>query len=208
MLAIAGLLIAAMLPTYSYNFPVYDTEQLAIHPTPSDYAICYFRPNRSGAVRAGERAAGSMVVLIVGLGYRAVRLHKAVSVGILGRFRIALRSFTIKKLDQMYHWCDIQNSPHSMKRTLLYWPILGIRLTIKVLWDFLTSMYFEVLFLCYSFGWGVNQLVTVRSVAKGGNSDWGFGQVISVVVLGAPLVAFAGLLFPGTYCINDELTLC
>jgi hypothetical protein len=146
MLSIAGLLFVAMLPTFNYNLLPFDGNNTeALYPTPADQAICYFRPGHTSAGhRGGERAVASMILLIVGFLFRAVRLHKSVSIGMLGRLRKRIRDFVIQKLEALYNWCDVANSPHSPKRTLLYWPILASRLSVKVFWDFLTSMYFEV----------------------------------------------------------------
>jgi hypothetical protein len=45
------------------------------------------------------------------------------------------------------------------------------------------------LFLAFSFGWAVGQIVGDLKVANGGNSDWTFGQIVPLVVLAAPLIA-------------------
>jgi hypothetical protein len=143
MLSIAGLLFVAMLPTFNFNLLQYNDKTM--HPTPADQTICYFRPgNTSSGHRGGERAVSSMILLIVGFLFRAVRLHKSVSLGTLAKLRRKLSKYATQKLESMYNWCDTENSPLSPKRTLLYWPTLASRLSIKVLWDFLTSMYFEV----------------------------------------------------------------
>jgi hypothetical protein len=85
-----------------------------------------------------------MILLVVGFAFRSIRLFESVSTGVLARMERNIGRSVLRKLEAMYAWCDLQSAPYSLKRTLLYWPLLATRWTIKVGWDFTTSMYFEV----------------------------------------------------------------
>jgi hypothetical protein len=144
MLTIAGLLFAALLPTYNFNFPSQNGVEITpeVFPKPADQAICYFRPGHTTS-DSGNRAIANIILLVFGFLFRTVRLHKFLVDGAQGRLK-RLGDFTIGKLHLMYNWCDIEQAPHGLKRTILYWPILAWRWNVQVAWDFLTSMYFEV----------------------------------------------------------------
>jgi hypothetical protein len=154
MLTIAGLLFVAMLPTYNFNISVVFSNPPNFLPRPADQTICYFRPGHmSPGHRGGERTVASMVLLVIGFSFRSVRLFESLSTGVLARLEQRISRFVTLKLEAIYAWCDLQHSPHSLKRMLLYWPLLATRWTIKVGWDFLTSMYFEVCFFPVSNAW-------------------------------------------------------
>jgi hypothetical protein len=145
MLSIAGLLFTAMLPTYNFNISRVFLNPPEFLPRPADQTICYFRPGHmSHGHRGGERTVASLAILFLGFSFRTIRLFKLLSTGFLAKFGYSTNKFLVRKLEAIYTWCDVQHSPHSLKRTLLYWPILAIFWTGTVGWDFVTSMYFEV----------------------------------------------------------------
>jgi len=57
--------------------------------------------------------------------------------------------------------------------------------------------YIEVLWIVISFGWGLIQLIQARKSAYGGDNDWSFGQVVPVVLIGAPLLTFYEFFYLG-----------
>ncbi len=145
MLTIAGLLFTAMLPTYNFNMSQMTLNPPTFLPRPADQTICFFRPGHmSPGHRGGERTVASMILLVVGFAFRSMRLFESVSTGVLARLERNMGRSVVQKLEAMYTWCDLPRSPYGLKRTLLYWPLIATRWTIKVGWDFTTSMYFEV----------------------------------------------------------------
>ena len=145
MLTIAGLLFTAMLPTYNFNISKTFPNPPTFLPRPADQTICFFRPGHmSPGHRGGERTVASMVLLVVGFFFRSIRLFESASTGVLARLGQSMGGSVVQKLEAIYAWCDLQHAPYGLSRTLLYWPLLATRWSIKVGWDFATSMYFEV----------------------------------------------------------------
>lgn len=185
-------------------------------PKPSDYAICYFH-----AVENEDKMALASTVfsaLLLGLGFmvRVVKLHKRLSIGIVGKMRQSASNRARKVLRNIYSWCDVQNSPHSVKRFLIYRPMLSIFLASRIVLDLWTSMFFEVgtyltlwnylivitnasevWWLCISFIWGVFKLMWIIQQSDREDNEWTFGQIVPVVLLAAPLLAIWESLYPG-----------
>jgi hypothetical protein len=145
MLTIAGLLFTAMLPTYNFNISQTGRNPPTFLPRPADQTICFFRPGQMSAGHTGgERTVAAMVLLVVGFFFRSVRLFESTSTGMLARWEQNAGRFVVRRLEAIYTWCNLQHTPYTIKRTLLYWPLIATRWTIKIGWDFTTSMYFEV----------------------------------------------------------------
>jgi hypothetical protein len=145
MLTIAGLLFTAMLPTFNFNISKTFPNPSTYLPRPADQTICFFRPGHmSPGHRGGERTVASMILLVVGFFFRSIRLFESASTGVLARLEQNMGRFVVQRLEVIYVWCDLPRAPYGLSRTLLYWPLLATRWSIKVGWDFTTSMYFEV----------------------------------------------------------------
>lgn len=140
----AVMLLVAMVPTGNYNFALDQT------PSPSDYAICYFKKAKT----ADRATFASMVisVLLVAFGFlsRVVRLHRTLSVRVVGEIRKDVSGKLRKWLQKVYDWCDSKTSPSGLKRLLLYRPLLALFLCGRVLLDAWTSMFFEVSYTALS----------------------------------------------------------
>lgn len=62
-----------------------------------------------------------------------------------------------------------------------------------------TNICVKVLWILFSFVWGLIQLVQTRGSADGGKDDWSFGQVVPVVLICAPLLTFYQFFYPGIF---------
>ncbi|KAF2472365.1 uncharacterized protein BDR25DRAFT_283776 [Lindgomyces ingoldianus] len=188
------MLLVAMVPTGNFNWRA-STNSTPV-PSPSDYAICYF--NR--AKQADNMTFGTMIfaILLLSLGfiYRIVRLHRSLSVNVVGRARRILSGRARQFLIQLYNKLDISNSGMSLRRTMAYRPFLALFLATRTIVDTWTSMFFEILWLLGSFIWGLTRLRQTLGLSNGGSGEWAFGQVISILQLAAPLLTISEYLYP------------
>ena len=193
------LLIVALLPTGNYG----------VSNAPADYAICSFRRlapiARKGEDDEDEEDDGkldyaSMVisVLLMGLGFlaRIVRLHRGISVGILGASRTYLSECARKRLRLYYErqkdFSDASPWKSQTRTLFLYRPALALFLTCRAMLDLWSSMVVEVWWLVASFAWGVyNLALSMASYPKRttDNMNWTFGQIAPVLLLSAPMLS-------------------
>jgi hypothetical protein len=139
------MLLVAMIPTGYYNWPVADgTDGDTQGPTPSDYAICYLHPPEA----PDDLTFASMIlsILLLGLGFlvRAVKLHKRLSVNIVGSVRHAVSVCFRRQLSAIYNKLNPESSPKRLARKLIYRPLLATFLILRVGTDAWTSMTVEV----------------------------------------------------------------
>lgn len=150
MFLLAVMLLVAIVPTGNYNWgngPSFDesTGQL-VYPTPSptDYAICHI-----GRAKTTDKLTfASMVisVLLIAFGFlsRVVRLHKTLSVRVVGGTRRYVSEKVFEWLQKVYDWCHPGTTPSGIRRLLLYRPLLALFLSVRVISDAWTSMFVEV----------------------------------------------------------------
>jgi hypothetical protein len=113
------------------------------------YAICVFRDDhRRSKLWPPPDSLLTMVIssLLLSLGFisRAIRLHRVVSVSVIGTARHALSSKVRGLLLWLYTWCNVQAPPQGLRRTLVYRPALAVFLTTQVGLNIFTSMFLEV----------------------------------------------------------------
>lgn len=156
MFVLVVLLIFAFIPTANYRWQYgYGWDETGV-PTVADYAICYlkpvFRPNPpsqffiDASLSEQSIMAMSISILLLFIGFicRVFKLHQSFSVFVDESIRGRLSHFLRMLLRAVYDWCDIRGSPRSLKRTLLYRPLLAVFLTLRVVLDTWNSMFFEV----------------------------------------------------------------
>ncbi|KAJ6052295.1 Methylthioribulose-1-phosphate dehydratase [Penicillium canescens] len=127
---------------------------------------------------------------------RVVRLHKVLSIGILGQAIYWLDSQGRQLLWVLFKWLCAGESIYSLKRSLIYRPLFGAFKTLRLLLVSWASFAVEVGWVCVAFSWGFYRLY----LDLGGQSeffsasreDWTFGQVVSVIMLMAPLISIIG----------------
>ncbi|CAI7669265.1 unnamed protein product [Penicillium viridicatum] len=149
----------------------------------------------------------SILLVIFGFMTRIIKLHKIISVGIWGKARVRLSMQARRLLRIAFTWCCSNNPPKSLKRTLLYRPLLTVFLVARLFLDGWSSMFSEVCWLIVGFIWGNMRLfgtlgIIEKSVIRSTreptpiklvqdsderDGDWGFGQVVALVLLLAPL---------------------
>ncbi|KAJ5630335.1 uncharacterized protein N7484_010435, partial [Penicillium longicatenatum] len=165
----------------------------------SDAAICYIGLPILGSRFSSDAWAVLISALVIMLGFvaRVVKLHRPIS-NAFDRTRSWLSLRGRKVLSFIYEQYREDCRPQTLRLSLLYRPLLAAFLTARFLLDTLTSVFCEVAWLCAAFSWGVSNVVrtfdslsreTSNSVVESRMSDWTFGQVISVVLLAAPLLA-------------------
>lgn len=139
------MLLIAMVPTGNYDWPSGKPDHTFPTPKPSDYAVCYF----NHAKDADRMAFASIMVsvLLLGLGFvlRVIKLHKSLSVNIVGRLRSYVSATLRKWLLRSYKKLIIGSRPHnSLHRTMIYRPLLATFLAMRFGLDVWTSMFVEV----------------------------------------------------------------
>jgi hypothetical protein len=144
---------------------------------------------------------------------RVVRLHEFLSVGILRRSISWLDFWMRQLLWILFKWTCTGQSIYSFKRSLIYRPLLAIYVTLHLLLVSWASFAVEVrlkgpfsyqfisnnkqiCWVCVAFAWGVFRLYLDLGGQSGffttSRENWTFGQVVSVIMLTAPLVSFFG----------------
>ena len=141
------MLIIALSPTGNFDWlnlstPGVPADQLK--PPPSSYAICFFGKNVPHDSQAYASMIISILLLLFGFLARIVRLHKTLSTGIIRGVRAWVSELATKRLKDIYGWCDIQHSPRSLKRLMVFRPLLAAFLLLRVCLDVWSSMFLEV----------------------------------------------------------------
>ncbi|KAJ5593847.1 uncharacterized protein N7459_000055 [Penicillium hispanicum] len=212
MLLLVILLIFAFLPTGNYRWMFgYGWMNTGL-PKMEDAAICYLKPvslpnpvsplsnyGPSFTEQAMISMSISILLLAVGFLMRLFKLHKSISHYVDESIRGQLSHLLRTALRKYHDLFDFRNSPRSLQRTLFYRPVLALFLTARIGLDLWSSMFFEVWWLCVSFIWGVERLLyTLNLYPDKENSQWTFGQVMSVALLAIPLVTMVELFYPGS----------
>jgi len=141
------MLLAAMIPTGGYDWTDihYDSDDYpAPTPAPSDYAVCYWWPTVNNDGLTFSTMVISVLLLLLGFIQRVVRLHRVLSVSVLGSFR----TFSSEKARKFLRWAytsmGMETSGLTLKRLFLYRPLLALFLTARALLDLWNSMFIEV----------------------------------------------------------------
>ena len=149
MAIIIVMLVTAIIPTGNFlwlesTFADIYIEYASRNPPLGSYAICFYK----GPVPTSSLAYASMVLsilaLILGFLGRVIRLHKRLSIDLAQRLRLYLSRSLRKRLHRIYAWCDVQTTPRSLGRLLIYRPLLIIFLVCRVSLDIWCSMFLEV----------------------------------------------------------------
>lgn len=140
------MLITAMVPTGNYRWLEIGYTYGSAEPdiALSDYAICSFsKPLQTSTVTF---LALIILLLLIGLGFatRIVKLHRSLAISLVSRVRRNLSKGARKYLWTLYAWRESHTS--SMRRVgkIFYIPALSIFLTLRVVLDNWSSMFFEV----------------------------------------------------------------
>lgn len=149
------MLMFAFVPTANYKWEPDQRADERGEPTLADFAICYLRPvsyltkdfywittARQAAVLS---VTVSMVLIVVGFISRLFKLHQNLSLRVDEQIRGRLSDLARRFLRKVYAWCDVRTSPRSLKRTLLYRPLLALYLTARLFLDLWASMLSEVI---------------------------------------------------------------
>lgn len=139
------MLVVAMIPTGGYNWTniSYHGDGYPI-PKPSDYAVCYLRPTGYGDQLTFSTMVISVVLLVLGFIYRVIRLHKSLSVCVVGRARTVCSEKARYVLRLVYSRIGMETSGLTFKRMFFYRPLLALFLTTRALLDLWNSMFIEV----------------------------------------------------------------
>lgn len=148
MLALIIMLITAMVPTGSYEWTSSAdlVQAFSEHkPLGSDYAVCWFSaPVLSGSVEAFL----SMVILVslIGLGFsfRVIKLHKPLSLFMTETLRRRISHGLRKRLWTLYRWRSHTKGLRRFAGDILYYPALALFLSLRLVADHFSSMFFEV----------------------------------------------------------------
>ncbi|CAG8139695.1 unnamed protein product [Penicillium salamii] len=190
---LAILLIVGLLPTANYGH-LYNQR-----PGPSDYAKCYLKVRRSSGITLCSMIL-SVLTIAIGFISRVMKLHKMLSVTLWGGLRIRTSHRSRAILRVIYRWSVKSGPAQGLSFSLVYRPLLAVFLAARFLLDAWVSMFVEALWLFIAFFWGVVRLLTALNDTpkdqdlwtkttgqKEGN--WTFGQVVSLVLLVAPLMS-------------------
>ncbi|KAJ5952101.1 uncharacterized protein N7479_010514 [Penicillium vulpinum] len=148
----------------------------------------------------------SILLIILGFVTRIIKLYKTISIDGWGKARARISMQARHLLSFAFTWCCSSGSRNSLKRTLLYRPLLTTFLVARLFLDGWSSMFLEVCWLIAGFFWGTIRLFGVLLIIQTPvyqddgslgpliqdsderDSDWGFGQVVALVLLFAPLI--------------------
>ncbi|PLN85645.1 hypothetical protein BDW42DRAFT_160284 [Aspergillus taichungensis] len=148
----------------------------------------------------------SIILIVMGFLGRVIKLYKILSVGLCSR----LRSWASVRILHCLRWTFsrfcLNRSSRSLRRTLVYRPLLAVFVTVELGLDWWSSFLLEVGYLAFGFVWGNFRLFAVLGIPRniyesqerkhpyppllsneGKHDDWGFGQVIAALLLMAPL---------------------
>ncbi|KAJ9602247.1 hypothetical protein H2200_013367 [Cladophialophora chaetospira] len=218
MAVIVVMLVTAIIPTGNFAWPLGqpDVEADDLKPSPGSYAICFYGKPVSKNKQAYPSMIISTCLLIFGFLARVVRLHKTLSIDLVLYLRSKLSCFARKCLRKIYAWSNVHTNAPSLIRLLLYRPLLTVFLGCRVFLDMWSSMFLEVRlgvsvydslayissaafraydsqvwWLLVAFIWGAIRLgYTLRLYGiDTSRGAWTFGQVISLVLLAAPLIS-------------------
>lgn len=142
MFVLIVMLITALVPTGIYDWPSY---LFQLSPKENDFAICYFSKTQSSPTMANLSMIGLVSLISFGFAIRVVKLHKSSLASLVGRPRQKLSKTTRKLLWIIYNW---RKFPASLRQRafgrILYFPALALFLTLRLLLDHWSSMFFEV----------------------------------------------------------------
>jgi hypothetical protein len=144
MAVIIVMLVTAIVPTGNFNWFGDATDLQQLQPPPSSYAICFYGLSVPTSSEAYPSMVISTLLLVLGFLNRVVRLHKRLSIDLALYLRSCLSDFVRKHLRRIYAWCDVQTTPRSLSRLLVYRPLLTIFLVFRVSLDLWSSMFLEV----------------------------------------------------------------
>ncbi|OQE32791.1 hypothetical protein PENFLA_c001G03716 [Penicillium flavigenum] len=149
----------------------------------------------------------SILLMVFGFVARIVKSHKTISVGVWGKARAKLDMQARRLLSIAFSWCCFGSSRKSLKRTLFYRPLLTTIFVARLFLDGWSSMFLEVSWLVAGFVWGTIRLFGVLGIVgrhvyedntlsgftmvqdpDEREAGWGFGQVVALVLLLAPLI--------------------
>jgi hypothetical protein len=138
------MLIYALKPTGNFDWIEQSNEVSQLDPAPGSYAICFFQLE----VARSSSSYGSMMIsislLVFAFIQRVVRLHRSLSIDIFQKLTHKISKFSRFRLKKIYEWCDVDAKPWSLKRLLVYRPLLALFLVIRVTSDVWSSMVLEV----------------------------------------------------------------
>ena len=139
---LATLLVVGLGFTGNYSWAFDEDRVYEWYPPMNKYAACHLRVSPTT-----DMAFISMIIsvflIVVGFASRVVKLHRSLSVGVIGRSRDFLSSHARRGLRFVFKWCSV-GSPRNLKRTLCYYPLLAAFLELRLLLDFWSSMLLEV----------------------------------------------------------------
>jgi hypothetical protein len=139
------MLLVAMIPTGAYNWTdFYYSGDGYPTPAPSDYAICYLRPDGNDDQLTFATMVISVILLALGFIYRVIRMHESLSVTIVGRAREFCSEKARYVLRRIYTKSGMETSGLTLNRFLFYRPILALFFTGRALLDLWNSMLMEV----------------------------------------------------------------
>lgn len=139
------MLLVALIPTGGYNWAyIYYDMDGSPTPAPSDYAICYLRPAGKEERLTFSTMVISVLLLALAFIHRVIRLHRSLSVVIVGRVRTVCSEKLRHFLRLAYKKLDLETSGLTFKRVFLYRPLLALFLTVRALLDLWNSMFIEV----------------------------------------------------------------
>ncbi|KAJ5496687.1 hypothetical protein N7463_008674 [Penicillium fimorum] len=209
MAALVILLTVALSFTGEYDWSSFEVQFSGNYVTLGiiDPAMCHLSCNPRATITYWGMIF-SMLLIAFGFVARIVKMHKTISVDVWGKARAKLSMQARRLLSIAFSWCCLGSSPNCLKRTLIYRPLLTTLLIARLFLDWWSSMFFEESWLIFGFIWGTMRLFGVLSIIhtpkyvyyftqdevirvtqnSDGDSDWGFGQVVALVLLLAPLI--------------------
>jgi hypothetical protein len=139
MLTLVVILLTALIPTAQFDW--FDWQS---GPNITSPAYCAFEQPISTSKASFSTMISSVLLLSLGFLSRAIRLHRWAVVSVIDKARKFLSRKARSYLRTIYDWSGNMSAIGSIKRTLVYYPVLAVFLVIRVTLDMYASMFFEV----------------------------------------------------------------
>jgi hypothetical protein len=151
---IAILLVVALVPTANYSWSqgahmeyyadYCRTDDEVSLPCPADLALCSFDVAGTADRMNVVTVAISIVFIVVGYVARIVRLHRKLSVDMVGKTRNFITTHAKRPLKFLFEALRAAESPNSFFVLFLFRPLFAVFIVFRMLADLWTSMFFEV----------------------------------------------------------------
>ncbi|KAL2844542.1 hypothetical protein BJY01DRAFT_248160 [Aspergillus pseudoustus] len=182
----------------------------AFEPATTDYAICFYPVKFTSEP---EEAFWSMILLVslivFGFIFRIVKLHYSLALFVVKSLRQRTSQLARRLLWMLVDWKSLPGGPKRLAAVITYYPAMASFLSLRLVTDHFSSMFFEVYWLFISYLVGLLGLLVNLNILWQDpdleylyegviDNTWSFGQIVPILLLALPLVNVLESLYSGT----------